>query len=341
VNALAKKKKIQQVIQTFFVVGVLFYLVQTGKLSFEAILEACKHWKLFMPAALLILIGHFIAIFRWQCLLQAHGIHLVWKVALRLSFLGNFFNTILPGAVTGDIVKVFHINRQLPGSYRKVLGSILLDRISGLSGLIFLSFGAFVWQGSLVPALHVFLVTSMIAACFFYACLLGIAPSRDPVFKWLELLRKKLPLTSVISETYQSIRHYHGYPKILWQALGLSVFLHLLGGLSFFLLRQSLGQSSITLASLYMVISMGLLVTSIPVAPAGVGTGNIAFFYLLSFFQDQSGAELYSLYAIIQILLAFSEGFIFLLLPSTPANKHHRAIEIPGTSEERDHQSTS
>ena len=51
-----------------------------------------------------------------------------------------FFNSILPGAITGDLVKVFYtknIDEKLSRSY--VLASTMMDRVIGLVALIGLS----------------------------------------------------------------------------------------------------------------------------------------------------------------------------------------------------------
>jgi len=47
-----------------------------------------------------------IACYRWNLLLRAQGIYLPIVTVLRLSIIGVFFNLTLPGAVSGDIVKM-------------------------------------------------------------------------------------------------------------------------------------------------------------------------------------------------------------------------------------------
>src|SRR5690606_37149136 len=59
----------------------------------------------------LIIVGSLLAIYRWTLLLRAAGVETgVWR-AVSLTFIGLFFNTVMPGLTGGDLVKAVYIAR--------------------------------------------------------------------------------------------------------------------------------------------------------------------------------------------------------------------------------------
>ncbi|WP_430932052.1 lysylphosphatidylglycerol synthase transmembrane domain-containing protein, partial [Saccharicrinis sp. 156] len=57
-------------------------------------------------------------------------------VNLKLYWLGMFYNLFLPGGVGGDGYKVFLINRYYKTSVKRLIGTVLADRLSGLSVIL-------------------------------------------------------------------------------------------------------------------------------------------------------------------------------------------------------------
>lgn len=88
---------------------------------------------------------------RWFILVRAQGLPFTLRNAMRLGLVGYFFNTFLPGAVGGDIIKAACIAREQ--SRRTVaVATVLLDRAIGFCGLIWLCAalgGIFWWSDAL------------------------------------------------------------------------------------------------------------------------------------------------------------------------------------------------
>ena len=62
----------------------------------------------------------------------------------------------------------------------------------------------------------------------------------------------------------------------------------------------------------FICFPLGLLVTAVPVAPAGVGTGHAAFSYLFQLFGSLRGADIFSLYVLNQFLIGAVGGMVYL-----------------------------
>ena len=70
---------------------------------------------------------------------RAIGVFLSQLNALRLYYFGMFYNLFLPGGISGDGYKIYILGKRYNSSYKKLFQATLLDRISGLSALLFLA----------------------------------------------------------------------------------------------------------------------------------------------------------------------------------------------------------
>jgi hypothetical protein len=79
--------------------------------------------------------GQVAVAFRWWILLRTQGIFISLGSAIRLVFLGLFYNNFMPGAVGGDLVRAWYVTKHTEKRFEAVL-SILVDRIVGLVGSV-------------------------------------------------------------------------------------------------------------------------------------------------------------------------------------------------------------
>jgi uncharacterized membrane protein YbhN (UPF0104 family) len=83
-------------------------------------------------------------------------------------------------------------------------------------------------------------------------------------------------------------------------------------GLVLVLSRFIGGFEHISMGLFFFLVPLGMLVTSIPIAPAGLGTGHAAFLGLFSLLGASRGADLFSAYVAFQILVNLSGGLVYL-----------------------------
>lgn len=305
-------------LKTILIAALLIYLAQKGLISLSSMKAALLRWEIMLPTLLLYFSATLLGIIRWQGLLRAHDIFLSWSQVSQLTFIGNFFNIALPGAVSGDFVKAFYIGKELQGQRSKAFGSILFDRVTGLSALVLVSAGALFWgmdqfsHALVFEGIKVFLGVSALCVIFFYSYLFLVKEHFDPVFKLLKYLESKLPPFSSLLRVYTSLKHYHTHRLAVVQALTVSIIIHLIVGFCCLNLAQALGDSTLTLHSVYLVVPLGLLITAVPIAPAGVGTGNVAFLYLFHLLGSEHGGDTFSLLAVLNLLNGALGGLVYL-----------------------------
>jgi hypothetical protein len=286
-----------------FVFGLLFFLGKKGFISVDQTQRALANWRYSLPGFLGLVLTSTFGIIRWNWLLKAHDIELPLARVFQL--------------------KAFYVGKEAQGQQTKAFGSILFDRVAGLSALVVLSAAAFlVEMASLgdsksLRAIQLLITTTAAAVILFYGYLFLVRESHDPLLRLLAFIQKKYPKLGIFAQVYSSLRHYHSHRMTVMKVLGISLLIHIIIGWSLLQFAYALGETQIPLLPMYVVFPMGVLVSSVPIMPAGVGTGNLAFHYLFELIGSQRGADIFSLFVVGQLLIGAFGGLIYLRFRTT------------------------
>jgi hypothetical protein len=319
-------KHLKTLAKTLFVFGLLYFLTQKGFISVQDTKRAFDSWPTLLLVFFVLGIQVFFGALRWQWLLQAQSIELKFLRVLELTAVGNFFNIALPGAVSGDFIKAFYIGKDIPGQRARAFGGILFDRVAGLSALVLIGAGAMILgyesnpDGANAHMLQVLRPLMLLAAActiIFYAYLFLVKETWDPVLISIRKVEKALPeklgkAVNSVGRIYEGLRHYHNHRWTVIKALLISLVVHMCVGWSFLEFAHAFGADHLSLLSVYTIFPLGLLVTAVPVAPAGLGTGHAAFLYLFNLIGCARGADIFTLYALSQLFYGFVGGIVYL-----------------------------
>lgn len=302
-----------------FAFGILFYMIQAGKLDLSVVQRGFAHGWYIVASALLILFALSIGLYRWKILLAGQGLELSMAQVVRYGMIGAFFNTTMPGAVSGDLIKAWYLIADRPGQKKTpVLTSILLDRVMGVFGLIIVSaspllfFGATVWD---VPELR---KVALPVVCLFLGVVFFFTYIMLSVWGPLAYMRKKMePLRSnrvgaAFLQAYDAWLSYRERPWILVVSLLISTVNHLCLVFVIILSSHAIGETSLAPLHYFLLVPIGLLTTAIPIAPAGLGVGHAAFDWLFSLAGSSHGPEVFTMLVTLQILFNLT-GIIFYL----------------------------
>jgi uncharacterized membrane protein YbhN (UPF0104 family) len=75
---------------------------------------------------------------RWWLLMRSQSVFVGLWPAVRLIFLGLFYNNFLPGAVGGDLVRAWYVTRHTEKRFEAAL-SVVMDRVIGLVGTVIMA----------------------------------------------------------------------------------------------------------------------------------------------------------------------------------------------------------
>ena len=295
---------------------IFYYLINSGKLNFY---KLNIFWE--KPLILVILLVMFgviivpICSFRWWLLLRALDLQVPFGRSFILTWIGNFFNTTLPGAVSGDFIKGYYIIKANQNKERtKAFMTLIIDRFSGLFGLIVLAFITLVFnfdlittQKSLQP-LALSVVALFIGTVVFYGIVLfPFKEGKDPFVKIIN----KLPKNKTLLKIYTTFKAYQNHKKTLLCTLLLSIIVHSLVAIAFYIIIQALGIPNVHFATQMFIMPIGLISITIPIAPGGIGVGHVAFDTLYNMVGISGGADIFNLFIIIQLSVNLIGGIFY------------------------------
>ncbi len=316
--ASGRMKALKLLLKLAFIALIFVFLGKKGFISLDATRNAFGQVDRMAMAFGALITTSLLSVIRWQWLLRAQDIRLAWTRTLQLTFIGMFFNIALPGAVSGDFVKAFYIAREVHGKRARAFGSILFDRVAGLSALVLVSAFSFslgyesfsktpLFQGVLT-----FVCTAAACVVAFYTYLLLVRERHDPLLLFFKKAEKRFKWAGSFTRIYEGIREYHNRRWTVCKAIGISVAIHLLVCFAVLQFSLALGDDFISPLSVFVVVPLGLLFTAIPLLPAGVGTGHAAFTWLFLLLASQRGADIFNLFLLVQILFGAVGGLVYL-----------------------------
>ncbi len=231
-----------------------------------------------------------ITFLRWYVLVRAVDIPFRVYDALRLGFIGFFFNTFLPGSVGGDAVKALFLAREQTNRRATAVATVIMDRAIALWALVWFVaiLGAGFWAGGLLegdgaePCRRIVQTAWVVVGTSLTAWLaLGLLPQRRAELFAGRLSR--LPKVGhAAAELWQAVWTYRCRQKSVFAVLALSwvghvgfVFLFYFSALT--LWDANSGQQIPSLAQHFLIVPIGLVINALPLFPGGAGIGELGF----------------------------------------------------------------
>lgn len=304
------KKKIIFFGKFFFAAGLLAWLIHSGKLDIQ---QTKLIWEkkgfFFLIVIPVLFFCTILQNFRWWLILSCFAVHFSLRSLFTLTWIGNFFNIVLPGLVSGDILKGIYLQKRTHTTWVKVYASLLLDRVMGLLGLFLLflisSILFLLENQNLFQQFFLFVLIGLIGlGAFFVFVFFPRIKIQKNFPKLPKFFHKKIFITLI--ECFSIIRC--NKKKILYTFL-ISTIIHLIILLLIYQISTFLFTQTLSFWKQALIIPLGLVVTALPISPAGIGVGHIAFENFYQWFNFSGGATLFNIFIINQILV-FLSGII-------------------------------
>ncbi|WP_028582627.1 lysylphosphatidylglycerol synthase transmembrane domain-containing protein [Desulfogranum japonicum] len=285
----------------------LFLILISRQVDIGAALGAVRQLPLYIPGTVVLFMmwGTFVAAYRWSLIMGRLGCSQPLSFYLMSYYKGSFFNQGLPTSIGGDALRIFDCSRILNNKEDAFYG-IFIDRIIGLSGLLLLNLFALLFNMDLLPVpISTLLLLLTLCLLVTFISLLFI---RDiPIFKKIKFLAYLPRLSQRYREVYSS-------PATILSQICLSIVIHLMTMLSFYMLGKGLGLG-FDLSVYLTLVPPVLLLTILPISLAGWGireSAMVSFFLLVG--ADKSLVLLLSVMLGLLILISSLPGLAVFLL---------------------------
>jgi len=224
---------------------------------------------------------------RWWYLLRVQSIHIDLYPVIALTFIGQFFNTFMLGAVGGDFVRALYVARSAPRQKVHATLSILMDRVAGLFVLLVGSVVSIAFQyralmktgetRQLSLALVLVLVSFVAAGLLLAFFPFERAPASVRAL-WLRLPFRHIP--ELLLSGFRAHRLHLSDTLLGLGAGALLTFTIVLAGV--FLGRAI--HLPVTYLDMLQILTVAICVTSLPISIGGHGVREAIFVFLFAAF---------------------------------------------------------
>ncbi|HSH43783.1 MAG TPA: lysylphosphatidylglycerol synthase transmembrane domain-containing protein, partial [Arenicellales bacterium] len=251
--------------------------------------------------------------FRWWLLLRTHSLGHAFGDLLKPTFIGAFFNNLLPSSTGGDLFRMYHVYRQGHGAAAAV-SPIVTERAVGLLCMVALATAAAFRFGDGTPFFHgLRTVLSWLLAAGVAGITIATIPSTYYVFhRFLERWAGFRPVDALMDIT-EAIHTYLARPWLLVILVAVSLALQGLQIVIFLILGTGLEAGLATSQYVY-IVPIVLVAASIPVTVGGLGVREAAAVTLFTAAgMSQEHAAAVSLLFIPVLVLSGLPGLWFFL----------------------------
>lgn len=148
-----------RVLVSALLIGFFFARVDITKVSLSF---STLSFPIIFLSAGLYLLAFFEASLKWKILLPEYSARALFK----FNLIGLFYSTILPGQISGEVVKAYRLSRN-SAEAEKIAASVWVDKITGLLGLFLVGIVGVVFTPTFLPQGLSFLVFLSAFLCFF------------------------------------------------------------------------------------------------------------------------------------------------------------------------------
>jgi len=268
------------------IIGYLFYKLIGTPEGLDAFVEMLKRykywdWRLLIGGFVVLLMAVMITIVRWWYLVRALAIDFSLPAAVRIGFLGYFFNFAPTGIAGGDLLKAWMLAREKPGNQAKALASVVVDRIIGLYVLFLVAAaGIFLtgfWNIANTTVHRLCSAVLVVTLVSTVGIVLILLPGflEGPLMRGLTRIPK---IGHAIESLLDAVRIYRSKRLVLALTSLMTVPVHGFLTLSLFLLATGLKFDQVPPRDYFAIYPISGIAQTIPL-PAGPAETGIVYFY--------------------------------------------------------------
>jgi glycosyltransferase 2 family protein len=256
---------------------------------------------------------------RWRVLLRIAGVDISFFKMLQLQLMGLFFAVVIPGNVGGDVIKSLYVARDAsPEKRTSIFLVVFADRFLGLAGLVTIATIICAARGSEVfndPQLG---KPAAVTAVLAFGALAGPAvlllAMRFAGARLEGFVSGEGRLAKILAQLVAALRLMSQQPGRLFYALALTMATHATAiAWVTILTRAATGQDA-SFSAIATVFPLGLLTVVIPISPAGMGVGHVAFDRLYAAIGLSGGATVFNIFLLGQMVPCLFGVIPYLLL---------------------------
>jgi glycosyltransferase 2 family protein len=284
---------------------LILYLVSNETIKLDILFNNLfLQYQIILISILLIFISILIGSFRWYLILKIFKFNINYYKVFKITYIGNFFNSLLLGGYGGDALRVYYIYNATNEKKLVLSSTVLIDRIFGLVGLCIIA-GYFIFQtNDGINLMYLFLNFIKIDNIFLIILIFTLGLGLFYIF----LLQKYNNLKNKIKKFY---RYFRRNISMFFILIILSILIFLIVNFVAFLLSKHLLGFELSIDQIFLSNSISNLANAIPLTPGGIGIGEYFFSQTIKIITQNS-----ELFGLANVIILFRLLNIVTSLPS-------------------------
>jgi hypothetical protein len=277
------------------------WLVRSGSLDLAAARLLVQRPGLLAFDLAVFAFGAFIGTLRFKILLGLAHVRAPFGLLFRLQMTAFFFNVVIPGNIGGDVVKGLYVARDADKSKRTtILLLVFVERLIGVSALILVGAIVVLFRGSAItsdPLLRPLgPAILLLGGLTLFGGLLALAIVRRAGARLDDYTSGPTRLSKLLNQLVAAMRLVSQGPATIALVVGLSMAYHAASIALFTVLTKAVLVTDIPFSAIATVFPLGLLTMMLPISPAGLGVGHLAFKRLFDAIGLAGGASVFNVY---------------------------------------------
>lgn len=282
--------------------GLIAYILHAQVDNVDEIWRAISGadpWLL-TAAFLLHIFGYLLCSWRWQILLRAQGFVVPLLELIRAYTIGIFFNSFLPGVMSGDFMRALDISDRV-ASYTQSLLILFVERLTGLIALLILALVALPLMGwDIVEETGVLWILVAVGAGVLVISLTFLSAPFRRFATWLSGMGPLRRLQGIVAKVTRTSAVFSDRMGPVYGCVVISVIFQANVVLHFYLIAEAL-DFGVPVIFYFALIPVSLFIMMVPISINGIGVREQAFIVLFGTF----GVPASSAISLAWIALAF------------------------------------
>jgi hypothetical protein len=301
---------VKKTLKIIFVISILYWLFKSGRMDFAPIMQIPAIVKNVIISVLLLLVNIIFLTLRLKSLYEHQfNTGIAFKKMLNVIWVGQFFSNLLPGNISGDLVKGNSLKKHNSEHKVSSIADLMItDRIVALFSILMMSSVVCLFQMSQLLSMHQSF-RLIIAFNIFMAATLAIV---------IFMPRLRLRIHDFIKERasfipFVSILKFVNFKReIILKSVSFAIVSQVLSILSMWQLLNAVPGVSFSLSFAFTIFPIAIIVSSLPVGISGLGLGNLLYSNLFMFIGIENGASLFNLQFIVVMFINLLGGVFYL-----------------------------
>jgi glycosyltransferase 2 family protein len=308
------KSRLSILLKIAVAVGLIVYLIESGHLDPKELWALMTLQNIVLG---LVLVGAnvFLSAYRWIILLRAREFVIPVGYGFSLYLIGIFFNHALPGAVGGDVVRGYYLVADHPSRRLDSVLSIVIDRVLGLYSFFALTLLAIAWDFQFVMSHERIRWVAVLSAAIFLIMTVFFLISFSQRLSRVTGLQWLAGRADLVKRLLEAVHLYGRSKTIIVVSVAVSLLAQIVTMLFFYMVARVSMETAVTWNAILFAVPMGFVVTAVPISPAGIGVGQVAFLYLFQAYTQSStqfGAEAITAFQLGLACWAVSGAYFYL-----------------------------